>query len=141
VRLSARTEYACLAMLQLAKRYGSGEPEKIRRIAEEHGIPSRFLVQILLQLKSAGLVNSIRGSSGGYRLNLPPQEITLLEVIDVVEGNDQPTTSAVEKSPLSEVLLSLRQEISDQHRKKLSSVTLADIVEKAAEPSEPTWSI
>jgi Rrf2 family protein len=128
-------------MLQLAERYGSGKPEQIRRIAEEHGIPSRFLVQILLQLKSAGLVNSVRGASGGYRLNLPPQEITLLEVIDVMEGNDQPTTSAVEKSPLSEVLLSLRQEISDQQRKKLTSVTLADIVEKAAEPSEPTWFI
>jgi Rrf2 family protein len=141
VKLSAKTEYACLAMLQLAERYSSGEPEQIRRIAKEHGIPSQFLVQILLQLKAAELVNSVRGASGGYRLNRSPQKITLLEVIDVMEGNEQPTTSAGETSPLSEVLLNLRQEISDQQRQKLTSVTLADIVEKAAEPSEPTWFI
>jgi Rrf2 family protein len=141
VKLSARTEYACLAMLQLAEQYRSGEPEQIRRIAEVHGIPSRFLVQILLQLKAAGLVSSVRGASGGYLLNLPPQEITLLDVIDAIEGIDQPTSSATEESPLSEVFLSLRQEISDQQRDTLTSVTLADIVEQSAKPSAPTWSI
>ena len=56
MKLSAKTEYACLAMLQLAEEYDTGEPVQIRRIADEHGIPSRFLVQILLQLKGASLV-------------------------------------------------------------------------------------
>ena len=94
MKLSAKTEYACLAMLQLAEEYDSGEPVQIRRIADEHGIPSRFLVQILLQLKGASLVASTRGAAGGYRLARPPREITLAEVIDVMEGDDRPETNA-----------------------------------------------
>src|ERR671914_541659 len=92
MNLSARTEYACLAMLQLAQEYDSGEPVQIRRIADEHAIPARFLVQILLQLKGAGLVASTRGAAGGYRLARPPREITLAEVIDVMEGIERPQT-------------------------------------------------
>ena len=65
---SAKTEYACLAMLELALRDGSGEPVRLRDVAAAHRIPSPFLVQILLQLKSAGLVESTRGAAGGYRL-------------------------------------------------------------------------
>ena len=62
--VSAKTEYACIAVLELAARHGQPEPVRIRQIAEAHGIPSRFLVQILLQLKSAGLVQSTRGAAG-----------------------------------------------------------------------------
>ena len=67
MKLSAKTEYACLAMLQMAREYENAEPLQIRRIAEEQGIPARFLVQILLQLKGASLVASTRGAAGGYR--------------------------------------------------------------------------
>ena len=99
MKLSARTEYACLAMLQLAQDYETGEPVQIRRIAEEHGIPARFLVQILLQLKGASLVVSTRGASGGYRLARPPREISLAEVIDVMEGTERPATNAGTREP------------------------------------------
>ena len=68
MRVSAKTEYACIAMLELAAQYGSAEPVRIRRIAERHDVPPRFLVQILLQLKGAGLVASVRGAAGGYHL-------------------------------------------------------------------------
>ena len=54
-------------------------------IAEGHGVPSRFLVQILLQLKSAGLVQSIRGAAGGYQLAKEPEEISLLDVMNVID--------------------------------------------------------
>ena len=64
MKFSAKTEYACLAVLELARAYDSGEPVRIRTIADEHGIPSRFLVQILLQLKGAGLAASTRGARG-----------------------------------------------------------------------------
>src|SRR6187455_699023 len=84
--VSAKTEYACIAVLELAARHGSGEPVRIRDIAEAHGIPSRFLVQILLQLKSAGLVSSVRGAAGGYNLARDPEEITLLDVMTVVDA-------------------------------------------------------
>ena len=68
MNISAKTQYACLAMMELAAHYGSGTPVQIGVIAERHGIPSRFLVQILLQFKGAGLVSSTRGASGGYQL-------------------------------------------------------------------------
>jgi Rrf2 family protein len=140
MKLSARTEYACLAMLQLAHDYDSGEPVQIRRIAGEHGIPARFLVQILLQLKSASLVASTRGASGGYRLARPPREISLAEVLDVMEGTDRPTTSAGKATPLVGALLSFCREMADTQRDRLDDATLADLVEQAAE-REPMWYI
>lgn len=66
-----------MAILELASRYSEKPPVRIKDISERHGIPNRFLVQILLQLKGAGLVISIRGASGGYRLAYSPKEITL----------------------------------------------------------------
>ncbi len=81
VVISARTEYACIAVLALAARHASGETVRIREIADPHGIPSRFLVQILLQLKGAGLVESTRGAAGGYKLAKKPEQITLGQVM------------------------------------------------------------
>ena len=83
---SAKTEYACLAVLELAAKYGSGEPMRVRTIADRQGIPSPFLVQILLQLKSAGVVESTRGSAGGYRLTRDPATLSLGEVVSMIEG-------------------------------------------------------
>jgi Rrf2 family protein len=140
MKLSARTEYACLAMLQLAHDYDSGEPVQIRRIAGEQGIPARFLVQILLQLKSASLVLSTRGASGGYRLSRPPREISLAEVLDVMEGADRPTTSAGKATPLVGSLLNFCREMAVAQRDRLDDTTLADLVEKAAQ-REPMWYI
>jgi DNA-binding IscR family transcriptional regulator len=86
VNRSAKTEYACLAVLELAAKYGSGEPVRVRTIADRQGIPSPFLVQILLQLKSAGVVESTRGSAGGYRLTRDPATLSLGEVVSMIEG-------------------------------------------------------
>jgi Rrf2 family protein len=140
MKLSARTEYACLAMLQLAEDYASGEPMQIRRIADEHGIPSRFLVQILLQLKGATLVASTRGAAGGYRLSRPPEDISLANVIDVMEGDVRPETNAAKPSPLVRTLLHLCRELGDAQRERLSAITLADLAEQAA-GREPMWYI
>jgi Rrf2 family protein len=140
MKLSAKTEYACLAMLQLAEDYGSGEPIQIRRIAAQLGIPSRFLVQILLQLKGAGLAASTRGAAGGYRLARPPHEITLAEVIEVMEGNERPETSATKPSALARALLYLCRDLGQVQRERLQAITLADLVEQAAN-REPMWYI
>ena len=140
MKLSAKTEYACLAMLQLAADYATGEPVQIRRIAEEHGVPARFLVQILLQLKSANLVASTRGAAGGYRLTRPPGEITFGEVIEVMEGDDRPESSAGKATPLVRALVELCQELNALHRERLEATTLADLVELAAD-REPMWYI
>ncbi len=140
MNLSAKTEYACLAMLQLAADYASGEPQQIRRIAEVHGIPSRFLVQILLQLKGASLVLSTRGAAGGYRLARPPAEITLAEVIEVMEGDKRPASSAGKKTPLVGSLLNFCRELDEIQRDRLLDITLMDLVEQASQ-REPMWYI
>src|SRR5262249_35833482 len=79
MKIAAKAEYACLAILALARCQPDDPPLRIREIAEEHGIPERYLVQILLQLKGAGLVVSVRGALGGYRLARPPDRISLGE--------------------------------------------------------------
>ncbi len=140
MKLSARTEYACLAMLHLAEEYESGELVQIRRIAEEHGIPARFLVQILLQLKGSSLVASTRGAAGGYRLARPPREITLADVIDVMEGDERPQTSAGKATPLVGALAEFCRELGGAQRDRLELTTLAGLAEQAA-GREPMWYI
>lgn len=140
MNLSAKTEYACLAMLELAKEYDAGEPVQLRRIAAEHGIPSRFLVQILLQLKGASLVASTRGAAGGYRLGRPPHEISLAEVLDVMDGAARPQSSAGKESPLVRSLLGFCRELSEKERDRLESESLADLV-AAATDREPMYFI
>ena len=140
MKLTAKTEYACLAMLQLAEEYSSGEPLQIRRIADEHGIPARFLVQILLQLKGGSLVVSTRGAAGGYRLTRSPAEITLAEVIVVMDGVERPETNAEKNTPLVGSLLALCRELDEIQHERLAETTLADLVEHAAQ-REPMWYI
>ena len=142
MKISAKTEYACIAMLELAERYGSGEPVRIRSIADEHGVPPRFLVQILLQLKGAGLVTSTRGASGGYQLVRPPDEISLGEVMSVIEGADEPiTSSASPDSRSAKVLQAAWQEVADVERQALLSITFADLVERCRRTTENMYYI
>jgi Rrf2 family protein len=129
--VSAKTEYACIAVLELAARHAAAEPVRIREIAEAHGIPSRFLVQILLQLKSAGLVQSIRGAAGGYRLAREPEEMTLLDVMTVVDAQlGQATTTAKRGNATVRVLQRTWNEVAEKERELLAAVTFADLAER-----------
>src|SRR3954451_20207828 len=129
--VSAKTEYACIAVLELAARHARGEAVRIREIAEAHGIPSRFLVQILLQLKSAGLVQSTRGAAGGYQLAKEPDEITLLDVMLVVDGQlAQAASSATRNTATTRVLHRTWKEVATKERELLDSVTFANLVER-----------
>jgi Rrf2 family protein len=137
MKVSAKTEYACLAMLELATHYGSGEPVRIRAIADEHGIPSRFLVQILLQLKGAGYVASTRGASGGYQLIKPPDEISLGEVMTVIEGQDAEVSSgSTSRSPTARVLRQAWKEVARVEYEALRSITFGDLVARVGHQAE-----
>jgi Rrf2 family protein len=139
--LSAKTQYAALAMLQLAQDYASGEPVQVRRIAERHGIPPTFLVQILHELRRAGLVTSTRGASGGYRLNRPPGQITLADVVDAFEATEAPAECAASASPWSGALLEVCCELSRIRREHLQSFTIAELAERTAIGADPMWYI
>jgi Rrf2 family protein len=142
MNVSAKTEYACIAVLELAAQHDAGEPVRIRDIAERHGIPSRFLVQILLQLKSAGLVSSVRGATGGYRLAKEPGEITLCEVMSVVDGQSATiTSSAGRTTPTTRVLLSCWKRVAAKERELLSEVTFAELVRQLQGHGNPMYYI
>ena len=91
LKISAKSEYACLAVLALAQRGRESPPVRIREISKAYAIPERYLVQILLQLKGAGLVSSTRGALGGYRLARKATAISLSEILNAI---DAPETSA-----------------------------------------------
>lgn len=136
MNVPAKTEYACIALLELALQYGSGQPVRVRAIAETHGIPARFLVQILLQLKGAGFVTSTRGVSGGYQLLRDPHAITLGDVRDVIEGRpSEPAFSATRATPVSRVLLAVWRQMAAQERQLLEATTLADLAGRIREPA------
>jgi Rrf2 family protein len=139
--LSAKTQYAILAMLQLAQEYAGGEPVQVRRIAQRHGIPSTFLVQILHELRRAKLVASTRGASGGYRLSRPPRQITLAEVVDVFESADEPAECAAAESPWGPALVEVCCELSRARQKRLQAITLAKLAERSAVTADPMWYI
>src|SRR5213076_1660149 len=87
MRVSAKVDYAVRAGAELAAAAdGEGGPVKGDRLAQAQEIPVKFLENILLDLKHSGLVQSQRGAEGGYWLSLPPDEISLAEVIRAVEG-------------------------------------------------------
>jgi Rrf2 family protein len=85
VRLPRKAQYAICGLFDLAYN-GQGEAVQIRAISERQAIPARYLEQIFQRLRRAGLVTSKRGPGGGYRLARAPEEITLREVVEAVEG-------------------------------------------------------
>ena len=85
MRLSRKGEYALRAMIVLGKGFGQG-PHRIQDIAEQEQIPKKFLEQILLDLKRAGLVQSKRGAGGGYLLARDPEDVTFAEIVRVIDG-------------------------------------------------------
>ena len=94
-QLSKRTQYSLRALYALAREYGRG-PVLISHLSEEEVIPKKFLEQILLSLKGLGLVSSKKGKGGGYMLVQPPEEITLANVIRMIEGPLAPLPCASE---------------------------------------------
>jgi Rrf2 family protein len=128
MRVSAKAEYACIAMLELAASYGEPQPVRIKTIADNHRIPQRFLVQILLQLKGAGLVASIRGASGGYQLARRPDQISLADVINTIDR--QPRAKGTNHGalmPVAEALRSIWAEIGAEEQRMLEELSLADM--------------
>jgi len=143
MRLSAKTEYASLAMLELARRQHDEEPVRIREIADAHGVPSRFLVQILLQLKAAGLVASTRGASGGYRLARDAAAITLADIRDVFEAAAEMATGDGQEtlSRGSRVILDAWQEVARCEREALEQHDLATLASRAEADAETMYYI
>lgn len=138
MKISAKSEYGIIALIDVANHFGS-EPVQVREIAGRYNIPERFLEQIMTSLKKAGLVKSVRGAHGGYQLEKRPWEISLGDVLRVLEGEMAPMycVSDGSKNQCSkERLCTLRdvwEEIKGCMQKTLSSITLKDMCDKKME--------
>jgi Rrf2 family cysteine metabolism transcriptional repressor len=143
VNVSAKVEYACLALLELAVQHEVAGPTPLKKIAEPHRIPTQFLVQILLQLKAAGLVLSSRGVSGGYQLAMPPDQIRLGDVVRAVEGTTatRDTPESSDTNLAERVLREAWQALDTQQWEFLDSVTFAQLVRRVRAPHEPMYYI
>jgi Rrf2 family protein len=91
MRLTARSEYGLLALIDLGVRYGDG-PVSAREVSQRQAIPGKFLEQLLAALRKAEIVGSVRGAHGGFALTRDPREITVLEVVEALEGPLAPTS-------------------------------------------------
>src|SRR5205085_9157810 len=133
MKVSQKGLYALQAMMMLARHYSQGAI-RIRDVAYEEDLPEKFLELILLELKNARMVDSVRGAKGGYQLRRPPNEIYLSEIIRLVDGPLAPFGDAeqlrslidrdVEHRALYRVFLAVR----DAAARILEHTSLADIV-------------
>lgn len=135
MKVSAKAEYACVALVELAIRHQRGLPTSLKIIAEHYGISQPFLMQIFMQLKGAGLVLSVRGAGGGYQLARRPEEISIADIVDVIDGPPAHDTalSSLPESPVIRLLQGVWRDVGVQERKILEATTLAEIQKKAHE--------
>ena len=133
MKLSTKGRYATRAMLDLALHLGEG-PVLVKDIARRQDVSDRYLEQILIPLKTGGLVRVTRGARGGFTLAKPPSEIKLLEIIRLVEGpttpvdcvNDSSTCARSNECVTRTVWVELKRAIDNV----LGSTTLQDLVDR-----------
>jgi Rrf2 family protein len=101
VKLPVKSDYAARAALSLARSYASGEARTAESLAAEQGLPAKYLVQILIELKAKHIVKSQRGKTGGYLLARPPAEITFGDLLRALHGQvfDPPALSDPQYPP------------------------------------------
>lgn len=132
MKISQKGLYALQALMMLARNYKKGAV-KIREIAYEENLPEKFLELILLELKNARMVESVRGAHGGYRLRRPPTEIFLSEVIRLIDGPLAPLGDAeslrtvIAQDKERRALYSVFLEVRDAAARILENTSIADI--------------
>ncbi|MBI3081155.1 MAG: RrF2 family transcriptional regulator [candidate division NC10 bacterium] len=143
MRVSAKGDYATRAMQELAMNYNRG-PLPIEVIAERRHIPVRYLEQLLLILKRAGFLESKRGVKGGYYLAKPPSQITVGEIIRLMDGSPSPIfcvdpTTNHEKCPVETIcgFQSVWDEVHQVVANIIDKTTLEDICHRAMLKIEP----
>jgi Rrf2 family transcriptional regulator, cysteine metabolism repressor len=133
MKISQKGLYALKAMTMLARRFNDGAI-RIRDIAYEEVLPEKFLELILLELKNARMVESVRGAKGGYRLRRPPDQISLAEIIRLIDGALAPFGDAAQLRTLIETddqhraLYQVFLDVRDAAARILEHTTLADLI-------------
>jgi Rrf2 family protein len=131
MKLPAKVEYAYKAVLELALRYNGDRPVQINTICESQGVPKKFLIQLLLRLKNANIVNSSRGASGGYYLTRPPSRISLADVFRAIDESIVGTPKKTKSSRVSDagdLLLSIWENIGKEVAVRLEGATFDKLI-------------
>ena len=145
MRISTRARYGLRLMVDLAVKHGKG-PILLKDVSRSQEISEKYLSQIIIPLKTAGLVKSFRGAHGGYMLQRDPGMINLLEVISALEGDlslvECVATPATCKRTDICVTQGVWGQVSRAIAGTLAGITLADLVEQHAARRTPhTYSI
>jgi Rrf2 family protein len=127
--LCSKSEYALLALLELALAYECGEPLQIREISARQNIPDRYLEQLLASLRRVGLVRSQRGAKGGYLLAREPWTIHLWEVCQAIEGEEAPQAVTAPTSIELGIVREAWQKAGQAAEDVLRTITLKDLLE------------
>jgi Rrf2 family protein len=136
MKISQKGLYALQAMMMLARHHQQGAI-RIRDIAYEGDLPEKFLELILIELKNARIVESVRGAKGGYQLRRPPDEIRLSEIIRLIDGPLAPFADAeqlrnlIDRDLAHRALYQVFLDVRDAAARILENTTLADLI---AEP-------
>ena len=131
MKLSTKGRYGVKAMVDLAINYGE-QPVSIKSISERQSISEYYLEQLFSSLRKAKLIKSVRGSQGGYILNRSPEEITIYDVIDVLEGPIEISNCLEDKACNNIDCCATRllwKKIKNSIDSVTSSITLKDIVD------------
>lgn len=135
MRISSKGRYALAAMISMAQSYAGGEYITVISISDRLGISKIYLEQVFSLLKMGGLVNSIKGSQGGYQLARMPRQITVLDVLSAVEHSlfDNTDATVSEKAPEIEAAMRLSAfDVLDTSIKStLGKITLVDLMNEA----------
>jgi len=137
MRISSKGEYGLRALFDLAQHYGEG-PIQSRDIHLRQGIDENYLNQILISLRKAGLIESIRGPQGGHRLARPSAQISILDAVLALEGPLLPAdagrdTLASAEPADREVIRELWDELRAVLEQRLASITIEDLVQRKRE--------
>jgi len=131
MRLSTRSTYGVRMMALLASGYGGG-PILLKAVAERENISEKYLSQIVIPLRSAGLLRSVRGAHGGYTLGREPNKITVREIVEVLEGGldlvDPRSEESASVQPTDRVIWRVWKRAAAEIGSVFEGVTLAEIV-------------
>lgn len=133
MKVTSKGEYGIRALFDLAQHYEQGS-RRSREISEAQQLQEAYLNQLLIKLRTAGLINSLRGPQGGHVLARPPRQITLYEIISKLEDEDvSPMAHNVKRVLLDSVLDKVWKEIEIVTLKILQETTLQDLLERYTE--------
>ncbi|QIA27151.1 Rrf2 family transcriptional regulator [Thermaerobacter sp. PB12/4term] len=131
MQLSTRGRYGVRAMYELARRYGQG-PVPLREVADAQNLPENYLEQLMAPLRKGGLVQSVRGAQGGYVLARDPAQITVADIVRLLDGPIGPETDQ-EATGTPSVADPVWEEVRRAITGVLEGTTLADLCRQAEE--------